>query len=269
MAAIITDEKPAAAAPVVPVAPAAPVEYEELEAPEDRLPLIPLLVSFLRWIEELIVALSGYGIVFALAVGVVDLLTDGNLTSQAPWVDYAYAIAFAAAIAGQIIGLASRSSRAFSQGYRLRGSAYTLLVLLLAFTEYQAAVIFGFHKAFGTPVSQSLQELGISQRDFIQLRALVGVFLAVLSGYLRYQPKRQKSIEQLRREAEYKRQVEEINAQSRAQGLKNLASFAGGLGQAARSAVAQATTTATEPTAEIAPADVPAPSGDDEDVKKN
>jgi uncharacterized membrane protein YjfL (UPF0719 family) len=236
-----------------------PGAYEELEAPEERLPLIPLLVSFLRWIEELIVALSGYGIVFALAVGVIDLLTDGQLTAQAPWVDYAYAISFAGAIAGQIIGLASRSSRSFSQGQGVRGVAYTLLVLLLAFTEYQASVIFGFHKAFGTPVVDSLQQLGINQSQFIQLRAGVGVFLAVLSGYLRYQPKRRKTIAQLQKEADYQRQVDAITAQNRAANVKNLAGLAGNLGQGVRAAVRNATAATTDEPAAAASVAMPPP----------
>jgi phosphotransferase system glucose/maltose/N-acetylglucosamine-specific IIC component len=220
-------------------------------------------------VEELIVALSGYGIVFALGVGVVDLLTDGQLTTQLPWVDYAYAVAFAAAIAGQIIGLSSRSSRSFGRGNWFGGISYSVLVLLLAFTEYQASVIFGFHKAFGTPVIQSIQQLGISESQFIELRAGVGVFLAVLSGYLRWQPTKRKSIAQMQREADYKRQADAIKAQQRANGLQNLAGLAGNVGQAARAAVKNATATTAQPPQDIASANDPAGSGDeDDDVKK-
>jgi hypothetical protein len=264
MAAIATDVQQ-----TTPPAAAGNLEELELEATEERLFLIPQLVGVLRWIEELIVALSGYGIIFALAVGVVDLLTNGELTSQVPWIDYAYAISFAGAIAGQIVGLASRSSRAFSQGHPVRGIAYGVLVILLALTEYQAAVIFGFHKAFGTPVATSLQQLGISESQFIQLRAGVGVFLAVLSGYLRWQPKKAKSLAQLRREAEYKQQVASINAKSRAAGLANLAGFVGNAGKAARAAVEQARQGTLDEGAGVGQADHQDGSGDEEDVKKN
>jgi hypothetical protein len=234
------------------------LDNEEMDETEEKLFLIPYLIGFLRWIEELIVALSGYGIVFALGVGVVDLLTDGSLTSQAPWVDYAYAIAFAAAIAGQIIGLASRSSRSFSKGQWLRGSAYTLLVILLAFTEYQASVIFGFHKAFGVPVATSLAQLGINQGQFIQLRAGVGVFLAVLSGFLRWQPTKRKSLAQIRKENAYNLSVAEERAKAQKAAIDRGAGLLGNAGKAARAALKAATSKEVEtpvaaPSAEAAP----------------
>lgn len=212
-------------------------------APDDDerdLFLIPQLVGMLRWLEELIVALSGYGIVFALGVGVVDLLTNGTLTAQNPWIDLAYAVAFAAAIAGQIIGLASRSSRSFERGQWMRGIIYFALVLVLAFTEYQAAVVFGLHRAFGTPVAQALQNIGLSQEDFIKLRAAVGVILAVLSGFLRWQPKRRKSIAQLEQEADEKIRRAAIQRKERAAVFGNLAGFAGDAIKSARTAAEKA-----------------------------
>jgi hypothetical protein len=231
------DKKP----PVVDDSTSGQIEYEDFDDSQEKLFAIPYLIGFLRWLEELIVALSGYGIIFAVGVSVVDLLTDGSLTQQWPWVDYAFAVAFAAAIAGQIIGLSSRSSRSFNKGQWLRGSTYTLLVLLLAFTEYQAAVIFGFHKAFGVPVDTSLQRLGIDQAAFIQLRSIVGVFLAVLSGYLRWQPTKRKTIAQLQREAEYKRNLADMQAQAQQERIARAAKGVGGLGQAARLAIKNAT----------------------------
>lgn len=242
---------------------------EEMEDSQEKLILIPWLVGFLRWIEELIVALSGYGIVFALGAGVVDLLTDGQLTTQAPWIDYAYAVAFAAAIAGQIIGLSSRSARAFSKKQHWRGVAYFVLVGALAYTEYQASVIFGFHKAFGIPVATSLAQLGIKQSDFIQLRAGVGVFLAVLSGYLRWQPQKRKSIAQLQREADYKRQREAIEAQNRAAGLANLGGFAANAAKAARAAIKGMTATTTDEGSDVVATDAPADPGEVMNGKKN
>src|SRR5262249_30335645 len=148
---------------------------------EGRLFLIPWLIAILRWGEEAITALSGYGIIFALAVGVVDLLTDGSFSSQAPWVDYAYAWAMALGIAGQIVRLFARSSRSYNQGRWLRGTAFGVLVLALAYVEYQAGIIFAFHKTFGTPVVQSLAQLGLTQDLFIRSRTAVAVALSVLS----------------------------------------------------------------------------------------
>lgn len=248
---------------------APPAGMEEMDDSQDKLFLIPWLIAFLRWVEELIVALSGWGIVFALAAGVVDLLTDGQLTEHWAWVDYAYAVAFAAAIAGQIIGLSSRSARAFSKGWKLRGTAYFFLVVLLGYTEYQASVIFGFHKTFGIPVVTSLAQLGINQGQFIQLRAGVGVFLAILSGYLRYQPTKRKSIAQLQAEADYKRQVEAIEAQNRAAGLANLGKLAADARNAARAAIQGGSGSPAGGPSEVGDSNVSDGSGDGQGEKKS
>src|SRR5262249_50188371 len=138
---------------------AATATVEEYEDEDKTLFLIPHLIGVLRWFEELIVALSGWGIVFALGVSVIDLLTDGQLTQAWPWVDYAYAVCFAGAVAGQIVGCASRSSRSFNRGQWLRGLAYGALVALLAVTEYQAGIIFAENKAFGISVITALNNL--------------------------------------------------------------------------------------------------------------
>lgn len=178
-----------------------PQHEEEVFAP------IRWLTAGLRFLEDLITAISGYGIVFALGVGAMDLFTDGQLTADISWINFVYGFALAAGIAGQIIGLASRSNRAFQNGERLAGCAYMLLVLLLAFVEYEAAVVYGFHKVFNKSVVDSLNDVGISQSGFIQLRSGTAVALAVISGFLRYQPKQRKSAEEVEHEEEYKRRV--------------------------------------------------------------
>lgn len=233
---------------VVAVSPSSHADDEE-----GRLFLIPILIGFLRWVEEAITALSGYGIIFALAVGVVDLLTDGSFSSQAPWVDYAYAWAMALGIAGQIVGLSSRSSRSYNQGRWIRGTAFGLLVLVLAYVEYQAGIIFAFHKTFGTPVVQSLTQLGLTQDIFIRSRTAVAVALSVLSGFLRYQPRRKLTIEEIEAENERKARIAASNAKARQAQLGTFISTVAGAGQAAAQAARSVAASAGDGSASNAP----------------
>lgn len=191
-----------------------PPKRPELEE-EETFIAIRWLVAVLRVIEDLITAVSGYGIIFALGVGAVDLFTDGQLTSNLPWLDYLYAFALAAGIGGQLIAVASRASRAFHNGNAWAGVGFTLLALVLAFVEYEAAVVYGFHKVFNQPVATSLLQLGISQGSFIQLRSGTSVVLALLSGFLRYQPKVRKSAAEVEAEQEEKRRIQAAIRQTR------------------------------------------------------
>lgn len=178
---LVQDQEPEQTVPETP-------EYDD----EEQLWLIPQIALVMRWIEELITALSGYGVVFALAVGVVDILTEGKLTTDNPNIDYAYAIAMAVGIAGQIVGIAARSSRAWSKGDRFLAIWYGILVAVLAYVEYVAGIVFGFHKTFGVTVPQALGNLGITESNFIQVRTGVAVGLAVISGYLRNQGRKKR-----------------------------------------------------------------------------
>lgn len=183
---------------------------------EEKSPLgIKYLVAFLSWIEEIITALSGYGLTFALALGVVDLLTDGLFSSSNTWVTSAYAWAMALGIGGQLVGSANRSSKAFHRGQIIAGVAFFVLMLILGFAEYQATTIFSFHKAFGITVDQSLARLGIDQAGFIQLRTGVAVGLVMMSGFLRFQPARGKTIAQIQADADRKIALGAINAKVR------------------------------------------------------
>ena len=242
---------------------ASPPTYEPDEA---RLFLIPVLIGILRWLEEGITALSGYGIVFALAVGVVDLLTDGGFTAGAGWVDYAYAWAMALGIAGQIVGLSARSSSSFQRGAWLRGLAFTVLVLALAYVEYQAGVIFAYHKTFGTPVVLALGQVGLTQSAFIQFRTGTAVALAVLSGFLRYQPRRTKSVEEIEAENERKTRIAASNARARQAQLGTLFSTVTAAGQSAAQ-TARSVSAAT--VAPVAPTGVSDQDGDDDQDERD
>jgi hypothetical protein len=199
----------------------ADLDNEVIEEDEHPGFLIPWLIAFLRWIEELITAISGYAISFALAIGVMDILSNGQFVAQFGWVDLTYAGAMAAGIVGQLVASSARASRSFSRGEPVKGVGYLVLVFLLAFTEYQAGILFGYHQAFGISVVDSLGALGLGQAGFIQFRTGVAVFLAVLSGFLRYQPAKAKSIAQMRKEAYRKQSIADMKTDLRVAGVNN------------------------------------------------
>jgi hypothetical protein len=181
--------------------PNAAPQFEE----EETFVAIRWLVAFLRVLEDLITAVSGYSVVFALAVGSIDLFSDGKLTADLPWLEILYAFALAIGIAGQLIAVTVRSAQAFRAGNALAGIGFTVLALLLGGVEYEAATVYGFHVVFHEPVAQSLNQLGITQANFIQIRSATAVAIALLSGFLRYQPKVKKSAEEVEKEEEEKR----------------------------------------------------------------
>lgn len=231
-----------------------PPAAAEFEDEDIKLIAIPQLVGFLRWIEELVVALSGYGVMVALGIGVIDLLSGANLSDVAA-IPYIYAVSMAVGITGQLIALAARSGKSFNRGQWGRGLAYSVLVAGLAAIEYESGIIFGYHQAFGTSVLSSLAAQGISQSQFIQGRVAVAVVLAVLSGYLRYSPQRRKSLAQLRADDEYKAGLAELDARRRARAIGGLgATLRAGL-QEARNVVARRDSPDVAPTEDISDAD--------------
>ena len=87
----------------------------EGEASEPTMPLLGAISAFLRWVEELVVLLSGPMLTVGLGIGLVSLLSDGKLLVDAPWLLYAWAVAQAVGVDGQIVGVWYRVSVAVSQ----------------------------------------------------------------------------------------------------------------------------------------------------------
>lgn len=200
----------------------------------------------LKWIEDLVTALAGYAITFSLAVGVIDLLTDGQLVEQNPWITFAYAVGMATGLTGQLVACSYKASRNYVKGAIAKGVGFTILALILACVEFQAGIIFGFHQAFGTSVDDSIASLGLTKPEFIEIRTFVAVGLTLMSGFLRYQvPSKRLSIEAEKREIA--RRTALSIAKMEAQKEKTKALLLG------VKSVARATTNHTDPASDITP----------------
>jgi hypothetical protein len=77
-----------------------------------ELPMLAGIGAALRWCEELLVLASGPILTFGLGVGLIALLTDGQLLASAPWLILLWGIAMAAGVDGQLIGSAVKCGRA-------------------------------------------------------------------------------------------------------------------------------------------------------------
>jgi hypothetical protein len=55
-----------------------------------ELPLLAGIAAFLRWLEELVVLVSGPLLMAGLGIGLVALLSKGALLLNAPWLVYAW-----------------------------------------------------------------------------------------------------------------------------------------------------------------------------------
>src|SRR5260221_10720749 len=81
----------------------------------------------LRWVEELIVLVSGPMLTAGLGIGLVALLSDGALLVSAPWLLYAWAISQTVGVDGQLVGAWYRVSVAVARKRYGAAAAFVLL----------------------------------------------------------------------------------------------------------------------------------------------
>ena len=99
---------------------------------EAELPLLGWIAELVRWLEELIVLVSGPLLMAGLGIGLVALLSDGALLLTAPWLLYAWAISQTVGVDGQLVGAWYRVSVATAR--RQWGAA-------VAFARVQLAAV--------------------------------------------------------------------------------------------------------------------------------
>jgi hypothetical protein len=151
-----------------------------------ELPLLGGIAACLRWLEELVVLLSGPMLTLGLGIGLVALLSDGALLVSTPGLLYVWAVAQTVGVDGQLVGMWYRVSVALSRKRYGVAVAFGLLGLLLAYVGYVAALVFAYQQAYVLSTVQALAKLGMSSTSWLWQRAAVSVFLVCLSGYLRY-----------------------------------------------------------------------------------
>jgi hypothetical protein len=158
---------------------------------EQALPLLGAISAFLRWVEELVVLLSGPMLTVGLGIGLVSLLSDGALLVSAPWLLYAWAISQTVGVDGQLVGTWYRVSVALNKRRWGVVIAFVILGLALAYVGYIGALVFAMQQAYHLTTGQALARLGLDATSWLWQRAAVSVFLVCLSGYLRYRAPRQ------------------------------------------------------------------------------
>lgn len=156
-----------------------------------ELPLLAAIGGALRWLEELLVMASGPVLTFGLGVGLVALLTDGQLLASAPWLLYAWGIAMAVGVDGQLVGAAVKAGRAFRAHRWWHAAGYSVVIAALSYVAYLAAIVFATTQAQGISTAQALHLLGMDDTAWITQRSAVAVALVILSGALRYEPAKQ------------------------------------------------------------------------------
>jgi hypothetical protein len=209
-------------------------EYEVSEVHE--LPLLAGIAASVRWCEELVVLLSGPLLMAGLGIGLVALLSDGQLLVTAPWLVYAWAISQTVGVDGQLVGAWYRMSLAVGRRRAGVAIAYLLLGLLLAYVAYVAALVFATQQAYHLTTAQALARLGMNATSWLWQRSAVSVLLVCLSGYLRYRAphKPTQSLEERKRAIAEQMEVDALKQQRRAQQAQGAIGVLTGMAQAAR-----------------------------------
>ena len=202
---------------------------------ENELPLLGGIAAFLRWLEELVVLVSGPLLMAGLGIGLVALLSDGALLVNAPWLVYAWAISQTVGVDGQLVGACYRVSVAVGRRRVGVAIAYILLGLLLAYVAYVAALVFATQQAYHLTTGQALARLGMDATSWLWQRSAVSVLLVCLSGYLRYRaPRKQaRSLDEQKRAIQEQMELEALKRQRRAQQAQGAVGLLKGMAQAA------------------------------------
>ena len=156
---------------------------------EAELPLLGWIAGLLRWLEELIVLVSGPLLMAGLGIGLVALLSDGALLLTAPWLLYAWAISQTVGVDGQLVGAWYRVSVAIARRRWGAALAFAALGALLAYVAYIAALVFATQQTYGLTTAHALARLGMNSTSWLWQRSGVSVLLVCLSGYLATVPR--------------------------------------------------------------------------------
>jgi hypothetical protein len=145
------------------------VDIDDTDVQE--LPFLAGIAAFLRWLEELVVLISGPLLMAGLGIGLVALLSDGALLVNAPWLVYAWAISQTVGVDGQLVGAWYRVSVAVGRRRIGIASAYILLGLILAYVAYVAALVFATQQAYHLTTGQALARLGMDATSWLWQRS--------------------------------------------------------------------------------------------------
>ena len=224
------------------------MQDEQGFAERHELPLLAGIAASLRWCEELVVLLSGPLLMAGLGIGLVALLSDGQLLVTAPWLVYAWAISQTVGVDGQLVGAWYRVSVAVVRRRWGVALAFTLLGLLLAYVGYVAALVFATQQTYHLATGQALARLGMDSTSWLWQRSGVSVLLVCLSGYLRYRAPRQRrrSLDERKRALQEQMELDALKQRQRAQQARGMVGILRSAVHAAREPVDQEAASAAE-----------------------
>lgn len=193
------------------------------------------IAHLLHWLESLLVLVSGPVLTFGLGVGLVALITDGQLLLSVPWLLYAWGVAMAVGVDGQLLGASVNGGRAIRAQRWAPALGYLVMIGVLSYVSYLAAVVFATAQADGITTAQALALLGMDKTTWIMERSGVVVGLVILSGALRYDPVKKAVETKEEREDRMAREAAEVEHRNRMRALQW-----GGWGGAASAALQKA-----------------------------
>lgn len=189
---------------------------------ERELPMLAGIAAFFRWLEELANILNGPVLLMGMFIALVDLLTDGALTLDAPVLLFIWAGAQAIGIDVQTLGCFARVRHA--RGWQLAG--WLTLGIVLGFAGWQAAYVYSIQHSEHITEAAALAQLGFSPALWLGWRAFLAMFLIALSGLTRYAAPKGSTIIEERTKLERELELEPLRAQVRmrkALGWRNVA----------------------------------------------
>jgi hypothetical protein len=192
-----------------------------------KLPLLGAISGALRWVEELIVLVSGPMLTIGLGIGLVALLSGGKLLVDVPWLLYAWAVAQTFGADGNLVGMWYRVRLAVVRKQWVALIAYTLLGLLLGYVAFVASLVFSYQEAYGMTTTEALHRLGFNDDTWLVQRAAIGVFLVCLSAFLRYRAPvvDRRTLAEKKRALEEQMELDALKTQARAQQARGIAAL--------------------------------------------
>jgi hypothetical protein len=153
---------------------------------EHRMPGLAALAGFFRWVEELLTILNGPLLMFGGGIALVDLLTDGALTTSDHTLLFAWAISQAVGVDTQVLGTFARLRESYEQRKLGAVAGWLVLGIVLCLFAGQAGYVFAIQQSEHVSEHTALRMLQIDPLWWYGERAALAVGLIALSGLTRY-----------------------------------------------------------------------------------
>lgn len=195
--------------------------------PESELPMLAGLAEFFHWWEEFLNIINGPVLLLGAGIALVDLLTDGALTTTYVLLLFIWAISQALGIDTQLLGSFARARR--KHGWERFG--WLVVGVILGFATWQAGDVYAIQQSEHITEAAALAQLGMPRLTWLGWRTFLAVGLVALNGWTRYRaPKKVKvSLADEREQLQRELTLEPLRQRLRAQqvgGIRALAQTA-------------------------------------------